>query len=301
MNCFKLTLAYDGKNFAGWQWQPDRRTVQAAVEDLIQRVTGEFSRIAGSSRTDAGVHALAQVATFRSNTRLDPGTLRRALNAYAPEDLVVLDVAPVPDDFHPTRDAVSKRYRYVVQDGVHRDPFSRHYAWRVWQQLDVARMQEAARHLVGPHDFASFQTSGSERLSTIRTVRQIEVLRPSSHPTELGQGRAGGRARPLPTSAADSDRVWIEVEADGFLYNMVRNITGTLVTVGKGSRPPEWVAEVLAARDRRRAGMTAPPEGLYLIHIDFAPSGTGRTRRDPNTTPPELLAEPVQSDIGELD
>lgn len=248
MRWFKLTLAYDGSRFAGWQWQPDRRTVQSTLEEMLQKVTGETIRVAASSRTDAGVHALGQVVSFSSQTKLPPYTLWRALNARAPDDVSVVDVAPAREGFHATRDSVCKRYRYVIQDGVHRDVFWRHQAWRVWTRLDLSAMASAATRLVGRQDFASFQTSGSERLTTTRTVQEITVRR----------------------SETLLDHLEIEVQADGFLYNMVRNFVGTLVTIGKNRRPVDWIDQVLEARDRRRAGMTAPPQGLFLLWVQHA-------------------------------
>lgn len=254
MQSFKLTLAYDGTQYSGWQWQPAKRTVQATLEGLLERITGQFVRVVGSSRTDAGVHALGQVVSFSSDTKLDCETLRRALNAFAPPDLVVLSVEFAPHDFHATRDAVAKRYRYVVQDGPHRDVFARNFAWRVWQTLDVAAMQEAASHLVGTHDFISFQSSGSRRVTTVRTIQDILVQRVSCSNGHAVEGM---------------DRVWIEVQADGFLYNMVRNITGSLVLVGRQRQSAAWMSDVIAAKDRRVAGMTAPPQGLFLLWVQY--------------------------------
>lgn len=268
MRWYKLTLAYDGSRFAGWQWQPDRRTVQATLEEMLSKVTGETIRVAAASRTDAGVHALGQVVSFTSETRLAPHTLWRALNARAPEDVYVVDVAPAPEGFHATRDSVCKRYRYVIQDGVHRDVFSRHQAWRVWARLDVPGMADAAERLRGRHDFASFQTSGSERLTTVRTVQDITVRRPETNP----------------------DQVEVEVQADGFLYNMVRNFVGTLVAIGKHRQTVDWIDEVLAARDRRRAGMTAPPQGLFLLWVQHASVPL------PNR-PDVCLSQPVEEEL----
>jgi tRNA pseudouridine38-40 synthase len=154
----------------------------------------------------------------------------------------------VPATFHALRDALRKRYRYVIQDGRLPDLFARKYVWHVYQRLDEAAMREAAAALVGRHDFASYETSGSPRLTTTRTVFDLVVER---RPAEL------------------TDRVIIEVEADGFLYNMVRNIAGTLVAVGKGKEPPSWPGQVLARLDRRAAGMTAPPQGLFLVGVEY--------------------------------
>ncbi len=252
MPTFKLTLAYDGTEFAGWQRQPAARTVQGELEATIERITQERSKCIASGRTDAGVHALGQVVSFPSETKLDGPTLTKALNAELPEDMLVFEVVEAPPNFHALRDAVCKRYRYVIQDGRLPDLFDRKYVWHVYQRLDVEAMQAAAAALVGTHDFASFETAGSPRLTTVRTVFDLSIER---RPAEL------------------TDRVVIEVEADGFLYNMVRNIAGTLVAVGKGKESPTWPGHVLALKDRTKAGMTAPARGLFLVWVEYGECG----------------------------
>jgi tRNA pseudouridine38-40 synthase len=252
MTTFKLTLAYDGTEFAGWQRQPAARTAQGELEAAIERITQERSKCIASGRTDAGVHALGQVVSFQSETKLSGEVLCKALNAELPEDMLVFEVIETAPNFHALRDAVRKRYRYVIQDGRLPDLFDRKYVWHVYQRLDVEAMQEAAKTLVGTHDFASYETAGSPRLTTVRTVFDLTVER---RPAEL------------------TDRVVIEVEANGFLYNMVRNIAGTLVAVGKGKEPPAWPAEVLAVKDRTKAGMTAPARGLFLVWVEYGECG----------------------------
>lgn len=247
MRSLKLTLAYDGTHYAGWQYQPDRATVQGALEEAIWQVTRERTRIRASSRTDAGVHALGQVAGWETECPLPEAVLQRALNARLPDDVVVLDVAPAPAGFHPTRDALRKRYRYVIDDGPLRNPFQRAYSWHFRTRLDAEAMGRAAQSLVGRHDFRSFETSGSPRPDSVRTVEEIVVRRES-----------------LP-----AERIVVEVQADGFLYNMVRAIVGTLVEVGRGARQPAWVASALAAQCRSAAGPTAPPQGLFLVRVDY--------------------------------
>ena len=248
MRCFKLTLSYDGTAYGGWQVQPNRNTIQAELERALQAVTGERGRTIASGRTDAGVHALGQVVSFCSNTQLPAEVLCRALAAHLPRDIVPLEVREAPPGFHAIRDALGKRYRYVIQDGPRRDVFARAYAWYFPQRLDVAAMQAAAAVLVGTHDFSSFEASGSERSSSVRTVRELTVQRQAGDFLE---------------------RIVMEIEADGFLYNMVRNIVGALVDIGRGKQPVAWLASVLAARDRRRAAMTAPPQGLFLVRVDY--------------------------------
>jgi tRNA pseudouridine38-40 synthase len=191
---------------------------------------------------------LGQVVSFASNTQLDAGVLRRAVNANLPRDIVVLDARDAPDGFHANRDAIHKRYRYVIQDGEPSDVFARAYAWQCVQRLDVGAMQEAAALLLGKHDFSSFEASGAERATSVRTIMDLTVQR-----------REG----------AVRDRIEIEIQADGFLYNMVRNIVGTLVEVGRGKRDARWVGDILASRNRKLAGATAPARGLFLVHVDY--------------------------------
>ncbi len=249
MRTLKLTISYDGTAYAGWQVQPERKTVQGTLESAVEKITGEHLRTIASGRTDAGVHAIAQLVCLRTESNLPADVLQRAINAELPRDLAVLEVVEVPEDFHPIRDAVRKRYRYVIHDGPVREVFRRHYCWRYGRgRLDAAAMHRAAAALPGTHDFSSFETAGAERESSVRTIFDIRV--------ERGRGDS-------------DDFVTIEVEADGFLYNMVRAIVGTLVEVGRGAQNERWPAEVLKAADRRTAGPTAPPQGLFLVRVDY--------------------------------
>ena len=250
---FKVTLSYDGTAYAGWQLQRGHPSVQGAFEAALAKVVGYEVRVAASGRTDAGVHALGQVVSFEAETGLPADVLKNALNATTPRDLAVLAVEEAPAGFHATDWAVRKRYRYVVHDGPIPDIFRRAYCWNYREPLDEQAMQRAATPLVGTHDFRSFETHWPSRTSSIRTVYAIDVTRGA------GEGGAG----------SSSHFISIEVAADGFLYNMVRAIVGTLVEVGRGKRPESWPAEVLAAQDRKRAGMTAPPQGLFLVEVDF--------------------------------
>lgn len=248
LSCFRITLAYDGTAYAGWQYQPDVPTVQGTLEAALQKIVGVAVRISASGRTDSGVHAWGQVASFRCDTRLSPDVLRRALNAHVPPDILVRDAQQVPDGFHATRDAVSKRYIYRIQDGPERDLFARTTTWHIPQRLELAPMQEGARYLVGRHSFRSFEAVGAPRKSSVRTISALTVER-----------KERGDLRPLE----------ISVEADGFLYNMVRNIVGSLVLVGRGEQPPAWIHQVLAAEDRSQAGPTAPACGLMLWCVRY--------------------------------
>ncbi len=243
-----MTVAYDGRDFYGWQWQPGRRTVQEVMQDAIRNVTGARTTAVASGRTDSGVHARAQVVSFHCETGLSAADFRKALVANLPDDIFVREMEDAPFGFHATRDAVRKRYVYVIQDGPLHDLFCRGFAWYVRRPLDEQAMHRAGQHLVGTHDFRSFQSMGSVRLGTRRTIFELSVRR---------------------QWIETSERIMIEVEADGFLYNMVRNIVGTLFEIGRGSRSEDWPVEVLAARDRRAAGQTAPPQGLFLDRVDF--------------------------------
>jgi len=259
MRTLKLTLAYDGTAYAGWQVQPGCRTVQGTLETVLEQITGQRIRVLASGRTDAGVHALGQVVGLQTRSRLATDVLRRALNAELPDDVAVLDVAEAPEGFHAIRDAVRKRYRYVIDDGLIRPVFERYHCWYYAHgRLDVEAMDRSARSLLGTHDFRSFQSSGAQRETTVRTVFDIGVRRDGEESGKIGQGRGGG-----------SNCIFLDVEADGFLYNMARAIVGTLVEVGRGARPESYPAEVLRAADRRAAGPTAPPQGLFLVKVDY--------------------------------
>lgn len=247
---YKLTIAYDGTAYAGWQIQVGRPTVQGMLERALARLVKVRVPITGSGRTDSGVHALGQVASLATDAWAAPAErLAVAMNTKLPDDIRVLASEEMATDFHAIRDATGKRYRYQLQIGGIRDPFEYRYRWHLPGPLDVAAMRQAAAEFCGTHDFAAFQASGSVRKTTVRTVRDL-VLNDHS-------GRAGGGG------------LDIEIEANGFLYNMVRNIVGSLVVVGHGKQPPSWIERVLASRDRTQAGPTAPPQGLFLMHVHY--------------------------------
>jgi tRNA pseudouridine38-40 synthase len=244
MRNIKLTLSYDGTDFHGWQRQPGLRTVQDVLEQAIERLTGTRPTITASGRTDAGVHALGQVVHFFTLSRHAPEVFLKALNATLPRDVRVLAARDMPQSFHATLDAKSKRYRYVIDNGTVASPFHLRYSWHVFHRLDIDAMNRASRALLGRHDFRSFETDWPNRTSSVRTVFDLVV-------------------------DSKEHLVSIEVEADGFLYNMVRAIAGTLVLVGTGKRPECWVGEVLEAENRVEAGPTAPPQGLFLVRVRY--------------------------------
>ncbi|MDR3633567.1 MAG: tRNA pseudouridine(38-40) synthase TruA [Isosphaeraceae bacterium] len=244
MRNIKLELSYDGTDFHGWQRQPDHRTVQQVLEEALGRLTGREPSTNASGRTDAGVHALGQVVHFYTASRHAPEVFVKALNAMLPPDVRVKRAWEVPQAFHATLDARAKLYRYVIDNSPIADPMQRRYSYHVYQRLDADLMHRAAQALRGRHDFHSFETHWPNRTSSVRTITHIAVAR-------------------------TGDSVSVEVEADGFLYNMVRAITGTLLLVGSGRWPESRVAEALTAEDRREAGPTAPPQGLFLVRVRY--------------------------------
>jgi tRNA pseudouridine38-40 synthase len=248
-----LRLAYEGTRYSGWQVQPGRTTVQGVVTAAVRAISGEEVLVRGSSRTDAGVHALDQIAAFTTCSGLAADVWMRALNARLPADVTVVAARELAADFDPVAAATAKQYRYRIHDAAWRPVLTRHLVWRWRGRLDVPAMQAAAVGLVGRHDFTSFETTPSSRLSKVRTILALSVSRHAGH-----------------DDAADAE-VWIEVEGDGFLHNMVRIIAGTLFLGGGGRRPADWPAAAVAARSRAAAGPTAPPEGLVLVSTRLDP------------------------------
>ncbi|WP_372895896.1 tRNA pseudouridine(38-40) synthase TruA [Stieleria sp.] len=249
---FALKIAYDGTDFAGWQVQPGQATIQGTLQQAVKRSTKQDVTVTGSGRTDAGVHALGQVASCRFPTwTASADALSKAINSRLPETIVVTEVHEAPSDFHAIRDAIGKRYRYQIQVRHQRDPFEHRYRWRLRRKVDVTAMQCAAAKIIGHRDFSSFESAGAQRKSSVRDVRDCQVLPAADYAT--------------------SGHLAIEVEANGFLYNMVRNIVGTLVEVGYGKQPPQWIDEVLGQKNRIYAGQAAPPQGLFLKEVYYRP------------------------------
>jgi tRNA pseudouridine38-40 synthase len=254
MRNVRLLVSYDGSRFFGWQRQDGFESVQQALEEALELLTGEHAVVHGSGRTDTGVHALGQVASVHVRTRLDDERLRHALNHHLPEGVVVRRLETCRDDFHARFDARGKRYAYLVATSRFRPPFGRHLTHWVHDALDLRAMRSAAAVLRGRHDFSAFASSGSPRRSNVRTLSSLRIV-------------------------ARRERFALVAEADGFLYNMMRALAGTLLDVGRGKLTPGEVQAILAARDRRRAGPTAPPEGLYLLSVRYAePVFPGRDR-----------------------
>ena len=244
MRTLKLLLQYDGTGFVGWQRQDAGESIQGAIEAALERIEGRHVTVHGAGRTDAGVHALGQVASVRLESPLDEATLGRALNANLPEAIRVMDVRVAADDFHARFAATSKTYEYRVWNGPACPPFTRLYAWHVAQPLDVAAMQDASAALLGEHDFAVFQGSGAAVHTTVRTIASAEWR-------------------------SDREALAFTVSGDGLLRHMVRSIVGTLVEVGRGWRPRAEIARLLPSGDRQGVGRTAPAHGLFLARVEY--------------------------------
>jgi tRNA pseudouridine38-40 synthase len=255
MRTLKLVLEYDGFDYCGWQIQVEAPTLQGVIEAALEKILGERVRIHGAGRTDAKVHALGQVASFRCPSNIPATTLQRALNSLLPRDVVVHEVQDVPTDFHARFSALRKMYVYRILNRPVRAPLRLRYAWHIPHMLDLPAMALAAHCLQGTHDFKSFQATGSEVETTERTILALTVAR-------------GG------------DEIVLSCTANGFLRHMVRNIVGTLVEVGRGMRSPADVKRILDGCDRQLAGATAPPQGLCLVQVTYPSSEPALTDVD---------------------
>ena len=250
-----LTIEYDGTDFSGWQRQPGKRTVQGELEDVLSRVCGQSIQLNGTSRTDAGVHALGQCASFTGDFGIPADRIPTAVNNMLSggkqsrdkcSDVRILDAREMPPDFHARFNCRGKKYRYMIRNSEEVEIFKRNYFYHVRTPLDIEAMRSACGFIKGKHDFACFQSAGGNpRETTVRTVFSIDI-------TENAQ-----------------NEIAIDISGDGFLYNMVRIIAGTLVETGLGKRSPESIKDIIESRDRCRAGHTAPPEGLYLMEVYY--------------------------------
>ena len=244
MKRVKLTVAYDGTNYCGWQVQPNGLAVQEVLNRCLSELLGEQITTIGASRTDAGVHALGNVAVFDTETRMPADRISYALNTRLPEDIKIRESREVPLDFHPRFQQTVKTYEYKIYNHRFPDPTRRLYTYFYYYPLDVKKMQEAADYLVGEHDFKSFSTYKPEVESTVRTIYDLQVER-------------------------QEDVITIRIRGNGFLYHIVRRIAGTLIRVGEGFYPPGQVQTILEGRKRELAGETARPEGLTLVKIEY--------------------------------
>ncbi|HPC65656.1 MAG TPA: tRNA pseudouridine(38-40) synthase TruA [Anaerohalosphaeraceae bacterium] len=241
----KLTIQYDGSQYSGWQKQPGRKTIEAELMTAIENLLCiDKVEIFGSSRTDAGVSALGQVANVFLDTPIPTNRLAKAINKYLPKEIVVTEAVDVPDDFSAIKNTKSKLYRYSIYTGKTRPVLQVNHCWHRPGRLDLEPMQQAARKLIGTKDFKSFATACDKRSSSVRTICKCELTQ-------------------------EKDWIYIDIEADGFLYNMVRNIVGTLVEIGRGRWQPEIIDKILEAKNRSAAGPIAPAEGLCLMWIKY--------------------------------
>ncbi len=268
----KLTLAYDGTNYFGWQVQPNGVTLQAVVEQGLLDFTGERTRVVASGRTDAGVHAVGQVISLTTRSTAPCRGFLHGLPIHLPDDVVVCAVEEVRPGFNARYDAKRKWYRYIIHNNPIRVPFLRHYA--LWQRtrLDEQAMHAAVQHLVGTHDFRCFESQWPNRSSSVRTIFHASVTRTTGWPAWHAPSKSDSSPglHHFPTSEGmDADFLCFDIEADGFLYNMVRAIAGTLIHVGRGRWSPRDMQRILDAGNRTHAGETAPAQGLYLMRVGY--------------------------------
>ena len=244
MRRIKLIVAYDGTDYCGWQIQPNGITVEEVLNRALSRLTGEEIRVIGASRTDAGVHSRGNIAVLDTASTIPAERFAYAVNPLLPEDIVVVKSEEVPQDWHPRYQNSVKTYEYRILNREMPDPLKRKYTWHVSFPLDIDKMREAAEHLKGQHDFRSFCSVHTAVKSTVRTIYTLDIVK-------------------------SGDEIIIRISGNGFLYNMVRIIAGTLAEVGRGFRTPEDVRDLLTAKEREQAGATAPPQGLTLIRIEY--------------------------------
>ena len=240
----KLTIEYDGGNYAGWQFQSGQDSIQARLEAALERIFATAVRVRGSGRTDAGVHARGQVAAFTLPRAFEAAVLHRALNAILPNDIAILNAEAIGDDFDPRRNATARMYEYRILNQQTRSAFEHRFAWLIREPLDLERMNEAARIFIGEHDFAAFRSLGTEVKSTVRRVNASEWRREGAH-------------------------FIYRVEASSFLRHMVRTMVATMIEIGRGKLTPDFVAQLLQGRERAMAPAAAPPQGLFLIEVRY--------------------------------
>ncbi len=239
-----LKIEYDGTNYAGWQYQKNAKSIQETIEAALKRVTSRKARLISCGRTDSGVHALNHIANFRTDSKLLLFKLQRGLNSVLPKDIVIKEAREVPLVFNSRSDAKSKTYRYTIINGPSPSALSRNHTLYILYKLNLALMKKEAKVLVGRHDFKSFQAADRKERPSVRTIKKLSIKK-------------------------NGDAIIIDVEGDGFLYNMVRNIVGTLIEIGRGRFPAGSMARILKAKNRSLAGPTAPAKGLCLIEVNY--------------------------------
>ncbi|MDF2589330.1 MAG: tRNA pseudouridine synthase [Anaerocolumna sp.] len=255
MRNIKILLMYDGNSYSGWQrlgLSEKNNSIQGILEETISSYLGEEIHITGSGRTDAGVHALGQVANFKSNTKIKLSALMEDINRKLPEDIRILKIEYVDNDFHSRYSAVSKTYEYRIDTGERQSVFSRKYTYHVPETLNIENMKKAAEYLIGTHDFKAFSTDRKDLKSTVRTIYDINIYKPL-----------------IKDNCHNQNELRIQVTGNGFLYNMVRIITGTLISVGEGKMPANDIELILKNKKREMAGITLNPQGLFLIKVRY--------------------------------
>ena len=245
MRNIKLTIEYDGKDFNGWQKQPDKLNIQGTIEKAIEQITGEAVDLNASGRTDRGVHALGQVANFKTNSNLPIEKFPIALNSNLKKSIRIKQAEEVEENFHSRLSCKRKTYRYVINNSQYGTAIYRNLETHIPMKLDIEKMQEAVKYFVGEHDFKAFKASGTSSKSSVRTIYDAKVIQ-------------------MP-----DDKIWIELTGSGFLYNMVRIISGTLVEVGMGKIEPKEIENIIKSQKRENAGKTLPPQGLYLVNVEY--------------------------------
>ena len=255
MKYIRLIIEFDGSNYQGWQTQRSGLTIQDCMSRTISEITGESIKLTSSSRTDAGVHALGQVAVFKTDSRLPADIMKRALNARLPGDIRILDAEALDHEFHPRYEALKKSYFYLIEKTQKQSVFFHGFTWRIPVDLDLFSMNKASELLHGKHDFSAFRGTGCGARTTVRTIHSITLSRHDYID--------------FMTARIQGDFIKIRIEANAFLRHMVRNIVGTLAEVGKGRIPPEALTGILASCDRKMAGPTAPAKGLFLEKVFY--------------------------------
>ena len=244
MRNIKLTIEYDGKDFNGWQKQPNKLNIQGEIERAIKEITGEEVDLTASGRTDAGVHAFAQIANFKTNSTIEAEKFAIAINTKVKKSIRIQKSEEVEERFHSRYNCKQKTYRYVINNSEQGSAIYRNLEYYVPQKLDVEAMKKAIKYFEGEHDFKVFKASGTSSKSSVRTIYKTEIKK-------------------------EGERILIELTGNGFLYNMVRIISGTLVDVGLGKIKPEDIPEIIKSKDRTKAGKTLPPYGLYLVKVEY--------------------------------
>ena len=245
MRNIKLIIEYDGKEFNGWQKQPNKLNIQGEIEKAIERVTGEKVDLTASGRTDSGVHAIGQVANFKTNSTIPVEKIPIALNANLKKAIVIKSAEEVDERFHSRLNCKKKTYRYIINNSKYGTAIYRNLETHIPMKLDISKMQEAVKYFEGEHDFKAFKASGTSSKSSVRIIYKAEVIE------------------------AENERIYIELTGNGFLYNMVRIISGTLVDVGLGKLEPKEIETIIHDKKRENAGKTLPPQGLYLVNVEY--------------------------------